>query len=288
LITAGERRVAVTGASGFVGSLLAERFIKDGWSVCRFSSSSKADVPFQLGHDVDPEMLRSRQIDAVVHCAYDFRPVRWSEIQRINVDGSRKLLEAARAAGVARIVVLSSISAFTGCRSLYGRAKLAVEAAAHDAGAAVIRPGLVFTDSGKAPGGMFGSLTRSARGSIVPLIDGGTQCQYLIHIDDLYRLVAGFASGEMAPPAGPIVAASPRCWRVRDLLRELARRQGRRPRFVPVPWRLVWLGLKTAELAGLPLGYRSDSVVSIVHQDPHPDFSAVASTGVHVRDFATV
>jgi nucleoside-diphosphate-sugar epimerase len=288
LSTPGERRVAVTGASGFVGSWLADRFIKDGWSVFRFSSSSRADVPFHLGRDVDPEVLRSRRIDAVVHCAYDFRPVGWSEIQRINVDGSRKLLEAAHAAGVARIVVLSSISAFTGCRSLYGRAKLAIEAAAQSAGAAVIRPGLVFTDGGKAPGGMFGSLTRSVRGSVVPLIDGGMQCQYLIHIDDLYRLVAGFASGELAPPAEPIVAASPRCWRMRDLLGELARRQGRRPRFVAVPWRLVWLGLKTAELAGLPLGYRSDSVVSIVHQDPHPDFSAVASTGVHVRDFATV
>jgi nucleoside-diphosphate-sugar epimerase len=288
LSTAGERRVAVTGASGFVGSLLADRFTKDGWSVLRFSSSSNADVPFQLGRDVDPEVLRSRRIDAVVHCAYDFRPVAWSEVQRINVDGSRKLLEAAHAAGVARIVVLSTISAFIGCRSLYGRAKLAIEAAAQSAGAAVIRPGLVFTDGGQASGGMFGNLTRSVRGAVVPLIDGGTQCQYLIHIDDLYRLVAGFASGELAPPAEPIVAASPRCWRMRDLLGELARRQGRRPRFVPVPWRLVWLGLKTAELARVPLGYRSDSVVSIVHQDPHPDFSAVASTGIHVRDFATV
>ena len=152
----------------------------------------------------------------------------------------------------------------------------------------MIRPGLVFTDSAQAPGGMFGNLTRSARSSIVPLIDGGTQCQYLIHIDDLYRLVAGFASGELALPATPIVAASPRCWRVRDLVRELGRRQGRRPRFIPVPWQLAWLGLKMAEVAGLRLQYRSDSVVSIVHQDPHPDFAAVASTGVHIRDFATI
>lgn len=285
--TARERRVAVTGTSGFVGSLLVDRFIKDGWSVSRLTSSSSAGVPFQLGRDVDPETLRSIGIAALVHCAYDFRPVEWSEIQRINVDGSRKLLEAAHAAGVARVVVLSSISAFPGCRSIYGRAKLAIEADAQRSGAAVIRPGLVFTDGGQAPGGMFGSLTRSARGSIVPLLGSGTQCQYLVHIDDLYRLVAGFASGELALPATPIVAASPRCWRVRDLVVELARRQGRRPRFVPLPWRLVWLGLKTAELAGLRLGYRSDSVVSIVRQDPHPDFTAVASTGIHMRDFAT-
>ena len=52
-------------------------------------------------------------------------------------------------------------------------------------------------------------------------------------------------------------------------------------------WRAVWLGLKTAELARLRLGYRSDSVISLVHQDPHPDFSALKELGVTVREFGT-
>lgn len=279
------KTVAVTGASGYVGGLLVDRFARNGWSVTRFSRSPGADVRFELGGEVAADLFRSRQIDALVHCAYDFRPVAWREIQSVNVGGSRKLLSAAHAAGVKRIVVLSSISAFPGCRSLYGRAKLEIEEQARRVGAAVVRSGLVFVDAGEKAGGMYGSLMRSARASLVPLIGGGSQCQYLIHIDDLYRLIAGLASGELNPPPAPIVAASPRCWTVRDLVGALSRSQGGRPRLVSIPWRLVWLGLKAAEIAGLRPGYRSDSVVSIVYQDPHPDFTAIQALGMRVREF---
>ena len=39
------------------------------------------------------------------------------------------LLDAARAAGVGRVLFVSSISAYDGCRSAYGRGKLRVETA---------------------------------------------------------------------------------------------------------------------------------------------------------------
>jgi nucleoside-diphosphate-sugar epimerase len=269
-------RVGLTGASGYVGSNLASRFGRDGWNVVRFN--------FRLGEDVPPQEMR---VDALVHCAYDFRPIDWPEIKRVNVDGTRKVLEAAITGGVGKIVVLSTISAFRGCRSLYGRAKLEIEDLAEQAGAAVLRPGLVFVDAGSSAGGMFGSLLQSSRSSLVPLIDGGVHCQHLIHIDDLYGLVRRLASGELAVADKPVVAASPRCWPMRELIVELARRQGKQPRFVSVPWQVVWLGLKTAELARLRLGYRSDSVVSLVHQDPHPDFSALRELGVTARELTT-
>jgi nucleoside-diphosphate-sugar epimerase len=269
------KTVGLTGASGFVGSNLASRFERDGWNVTR--------LRFRLGDEVTPEELRN--LDALVHCAYDFRPFGWEEIHRINVEGSRRLLDKAATGGVRKIVVLSTISAFVGCRSLYGRAKLEIEAAAAPVGAAVLRPGLVYVDAGSPTGGMYGSLMRSARGSLVPLVDGGRPCQYLIHIDDLYALVSKLASGDLPVPDRPVVAAATRCWTMRELVSELGRRQDRRPRFVAVPWQAVWLALKGAELAHLPLGYRSDSVVSLIRQDPHPDFSALRELGVTVRDF---
>jgi nucleoside-diphosphate-sugar epimerase len=185
---------------------------------------------------------------------------------------------------VERIVVISSISAFPGCRSLYGRAKLEIEATATEVGALIVRPGLVY--GADQAGGMFGSLTTSARARLVPLIDGGVHCQYLVHIDDLFGLVSRHCAGELLKAAGPVVAASPRCWRMRDLVRELARRQGIAPRFIGVPWQAVWAGLKAAETLGLRPGYRSDSVISLVHQDPHPDFGSLSELGITVRDFA--
>ena len=267
--------VAVTGASGYVGSNLASRFERDGWNVVR--------TAFRLGDDIAPAALANA--DALVHCAYDFRPVAWAEIHQVNVVGTRRLLRGAAAAGVRKIVVLSTISAFPGCRSLYGKAKLEIEADAEAAGAAVLRPGLVFVDQGANARGMFGSLLETSRAAIVPLIGGGHHCQYLVHVDDLYALVAGLASGSIPVRPGPVVVASSRCWSMRELIAALAMRQGRKPRFVSVPWQAVWLGLKTAELARLRLGYRSDSVVSLVNQDPRPDFSGLKELGFTAREF---
>jgi len=282
--------VAITGSSGFVGAQLAERFSANGWSVVSFQRRIRGDdtttVAFNLGDDIDPDVFASRRVDAMVHCAYDFRPTSWREIQRINVDGSKKLLAAAGAGGVKRVLALSTISAFEGCRSLYGQAKLQIEAAATAIGGSVIRPGLVFGSDLSREGGMFGALKSSVRARTVPMIDGGRHCQYLVHIDDLFALVSGLCEGTIDSGGKPITCASSRCWPMRDLLAVLARRQGAEPRFVSVPWQPVWLGLKTAELLGLNVGYRSDSVVSLVFQDPRPDFSGLERVGIKPREFA--
>jgi nucleoside-diphosphate-sugar epimerase len=279
--------VAITGARGFVGSLMARRFADAGWTVTMLSHSASGPdmVPFRLGDDVGADAFRSREIVALVHCAYDFSLVSRREIHRVNVAGTRKLLSAATAGGVERMVVMSSISAFQGARSVYGRAKLEIEAAAAAAGALVVRSGLVWAD-GPPSGGMFGSLARSAAAKVVPLMDGGAHPQYLIHEQDLFELVRRFCDGEIQNPGKPVVAAAPRSWTMRDLVAELARRQGRQPRFLPVPWQPVWAGLRLAELAHLPVPYRSDSVVSLVYQDPEPDFEPLQALGIAARDFA--
>lgn len=283
------RAVAITGAGGYVGSMLARHFEDDGWTVTRLSSSAIAGgdstVRFHLGDEVPADLFSSRHIDALVHCAYDFRPADRAEIHQINVEGSRKLLAAAHAGGVQRIAVMSTISAFEGCRSLYGRAKLEIEAAAAAVGALVVRSGLVYGDGSPTAGGMFGSLAKSVKRGLVPLVDGGVHPQYLIYEGDLWRLVSGFCEGTIQNPRKPVVAASPRAWRLRDLLSELARRQGRHPRFVPVPWLPVWTGLRLAELAHLPVPYRSDSVISLVNQDRRPDFESLQAVGISPREF---
>ena len=284
------KRIAITGAQGFVGSMLARRFIEAGWVVTRLSHTASASdgdaVPFRLGDEIQAEIFRSRNITALVHCAYDFKPVARREIRRVNVEGSRKVLAAAAAGGVQRIAVMSTISAFEGCRSDYGRAKLEIEAAALAGGDLVVRAGLVWADGPPSGGGMFGSLARSVKSGLVPLVGGGGHPQYLIHVQDLWELLRRFCDGELQNPAKPVVAAASRPWPMRELLAELARRQGAHPRFLAVPWQPVWAGLRLAEIAHVPVPYRSDSVVSLVYQDPHPDFESFRALGIAARDFA--
>ncbi len=282
--------LALTGANGWVGRCLARHFRKLGWRVLglvRKPSPTGLEVGdetrFQLGEDVPPAALEGA--DALIHCAYDFAPCAWGEIERVNVEGTRRLFAAAKAAGVRRLVLISTMSAFEGAKSLYGLAKLEMEKIAHEAGALVLRPGLVYGDRA---GGMYGSLVGQVQKSaVIPLIGGGTQVLYLVHEQDLAEFAYRFCAGESAAPRQPVTAAHEQPWTFRGILEEIAGRLGRKPKFIPVPWRWVWLALKTAEKIGLKLGFRSDSLVSLVNQNPRPDFSQGAAVGFHARPYAT-
>jgi nucleoside-diphosphate-sugar epimerase len=259
-------------------------FAANGWEILELTrrpEPGSRSIQFQLGGDIPLESLSG--VAALVHCAYDFQPLRWPEIRAVNVDGSRKILEAARAAKIPKIIFISSISAFDGCRSLYGQAKLEIEKIALGNGALVIRPGLIY---GGGPGGMFGKLAAQIRdSSVIPMISDGSQIQFLVHNEDLSAFVEQFAAEKIQMAPAILTAAHARPWPFKQLLLEMARGLGRKPRFIPLPWRLVWLGLKSAEVCGLKLNFRSDSLVSLMHQNPSPDFSANAGAGLVCRPF---
>jgi nucleoside-diphosphate-sugar epimerase len=279
-------RVAVTGANGYLGSRVCAYLAARNCEMVAVGRAAPAGVEliqWALDENAVPEMFRGRGIDALVHCAYDFRPVKRDDIRRINVDGSVRLLQAANAAGIRNLVLISSVSAFDGCRSLYGRAKLAIEAEAGKLGGVTIRPCLIWGDN---PGGMFGALSRSAKNAgVIPMIAGGSSVQYLVHEDDVCEAVLRAARGEIRERQ-PISAGAERRWTLRELISMMAKRAGRNPALLPVPWRLVWTGLKTAEMLGLKLGFRSDSVISLIYQNPAPDFSVARRVGLTFRDLS--
>lgn len=276
-------RCVVTGASGFVGgrvraALGAAGFAVEDWSRRGAGSGGRR---FVLGEPVDPAQLAGAR--ALVHCAYDFEARGWPAIEAANVRGSERLFAAAREAGVARIVHVSSLSAFEGCRSLYGRAKLAAEASALEHGARVLRPGLVWAE---APGGVFGGLVAQVRRlPVVPLVAGDAP-QYLVHGDDLGAFVARVATGDASPPAAPVRVAHLAPQSLRVILRAIAAALGTPARLAPVPWRAAWLGLRALEALRLPAPFRSDSLLGLVFQEPSPSFALAEQLGARCRPFA--
>jgi nucleoside-diphosphate-sugar epimerase len=274
----------LTGANGFVGSRLKGRLERDGWRVTAWTRQSEPGtgaVAFRLGQEVDPSRLKGAH--ALVHCAYDFGPRRWDDITAVNVAGSQKLLAAARDAGVRSVVFISSLSAFAGCRSLYGQAKAEIEGFARSLGAFVIRPGLVYSDN---PGGMFGRLVGQVRGArFIPIIWGGRQIQYLVHDEDLASLVEGCLDGRVPAGVEPITVAHEQGRELKEILAQIARALEKRITFVPVPWQFAWLGLKGLELSGARLNFRSDSLISMVYQNPRPSFALLKSLGFQCRPF---
>ena len=116
-------QVLLTGATGFLGSHLARALLAGGHAVralARPSSSRSvlvdlADIEWVAGDLVDADSLRAavRGCEAVVHAAalVAFAPARAARQRQVNVEGTRHLLEAARAAGVRRLVHTSSVAA---------------------------------------------------------------------------------------------------------------------------------------------------------------------------------
>jgi predicted dehydrogenase/nucleoside-diphosphate-sugar epimerase len=116
------RRVLVTGATGFIGSRVAEILhLRDGWDVRALvhnpgNASRLARLPVEMvqGDLKSPEEARRlvEGCDAVVHCAIGTAWGQRREIFSVTVDGTRHLAEAALHAGVRRLVHLSTMSVY--------------------------------------------------------------------------------------------------------------------------------------------------------------------------------
>jgi len=252
--------VAITGAYGYIGSLIRSRLDAAGWRTVAFVRSPRRDddaVPWSLSDGAPVQALRDA--DALIHCAYDFRPRKRDDIWRVNVLGSAALMHAASEAGIARMIAVSSMSAYQGTSQLYGLAKLALEDTTLALGGVAVRPGVVY---GPAPGGIAGALLKVSRLPVVPVLGGPTRL-FAVHQDDLADAIVEIIEVPAWTPA-VIGIAQPTAVSFPEFLRALAGQQGRRPRFVPVPWRGVYWGLRCAELVTGALPLRSDSVLGLV------------------------
>ena len=276
-------RVAVSGASGYLGSRICETLESHGWDVIRLvrdpNPSDRRSRYFDLEKDVPHQSLES--VDLLIHGAYDLSLTRPSDIWRVNVEGTRRLLSAARGAGVRRLIVLSSMSAYEGTTQLYGRSKLEIERLATQYGGCSIRPGLVYA---KEPRGMMGALNKIAGMWVVPVPSGDPR-QYPVHEDDLMAVIARLSEVD-ALPSEPIGVAQATPVALRDLLRVLAARQGRPGHLVTVPWQALYWALRLAELAPLRMPFRADSLLGLVHPAPFvPSRELLSALGISLRGF---
>lgn len=231
-----DTRVAVTGASGFIGSRLLAALLNEDHSVValvrRPGTLQIAATPI-VGDLADRAALDRlcAGADAVFHCAgyahaldegaRDFERLHW----RINFEGTRDLAEAAGRAGVRRFVHLSSVKAMAepsdACTdedwpcdpiSPYGKAKRAAEAAALEAGERYgmhvvnLRLALVY-----GPGSTRGNLDRMARlirrGWFPPLPETANR-RSLVYIDDVVSAARHVATDSRAAGRTYIVAES--------------------------------------------------------------------------------
>jgi nucleoside-diphosphate-sugar epimerase len=104
----------LTGSAGKLGQLLRPRLARDGRPLRLLDIADQA--PAGPGEEVitgsvtDPDAMAAacKGVEAIVHLGGISMEAPWSDILEVNVDGTRTVLEAARAEGVQRIVIASS------------------------------------------------------------------------------------------------------------------------------------------------------------------------------------
>jgi len=131
-------RVAITGGTGFVGRNLARRLVESGHEVVLLARGADrrdpsvydmAGAKFVAADMSDASTLEAAfsGCEAVAHCAGINREIGAQTYERVHVAATANVCEAARGAGVRKILLLSFLRARPDCGSRYHESKFAAE-----------------------------------------------------------------------------------------------------------------------------------------------------------------
>ena len=236
-------RVLVTGASSLLAGSVARALSERGDAVVALqrNRADGLDVEQVLGDVRDLAAVEQavRGCDAVVHAAAKVGVVgTWEDYRSVNVDGTANVLAAARRAGAARVVHVSSPSVAHGGRALvgapgsaavtgrrrahYAESKALAERLALSAGSAelavmAVRPHLVW---GPGDTQLVGRIVERARQDRLAVVGGGRALVDATYLDDAVaaHVAALDALGAGRPVAGrAYVVASGDPRPIRDL-----------------------------------------------------------------------
>jgi nucleoside-diphosphate-sugar epimerase len=207
-VSAGKLRVAMTGATGFVGSVTAlvicERgheltaLVRDETRAKRLLPASVRTVAGDLQDSSALDALMSG-VDVVVHVAGAISAASETGFMQVNADGTRAVMQAAQRAGVKRFVHVSSLAAREPAISPYCASKAKgeeiVTTATSDMEWIIVRPPAVYGPGDKATLPLIQQLSRR----VAYLTGRRDQRVSVIHVDDLAQALVVAAEGAVKP-----------------------------------------------------------------------------------------
>jgi NADH dehydrogenase len=183
--------IAVVGATGFVGRHVVARLAASKTpvrAVSRTPGPGNAAVQAAAADLLHPSSLAVALtgVETIVHCAAitaDKKEAYRGQYHDVNAKGTRNLVDAAREAGVRRIVLLNGLGTRPGSEGSYMRTRWEMAEAVRGIGLSwtALQPSILFGDSAPFPA----AIARLARQfPVVPVLGGGRKLQPL-WIEDL-------------------------------------------------------------------------------------------------------
>lgn len=238
-------KVAITGATGFVGSHLAQALLAQGHEVVAVARGvrkselelSSVKLTWFASDLSDAGQLAQafQGCDAVAHCAGINREIGDQTYEKVHVRGTRNVVDAGRTAGVPKIAMLSFLRARPNCGSAYHESKWAAEEMLRNSGLnyTVIKAGMIYGLGDH----MLDHLTKSLN-TLPFFATVGVHERPIrpLAIADLVRLLcAALVEGRMN--RSTIAVTGPEELRLSEAARRVARVLGRRIYVFPAP---VW------------------------------------------------
>jgi nucleoside-diphosphate-sugar epimerase len=274
-MTDDQKNAFVTGGSGFIGGRLIDRLVSEGWSVRALARSPSAGEKVRkLGADpVAGDLERSDALRAGADgCAYAFHAAahlgEWgsrAEFERINVEGTRNVLNSCREAGVRRFVHVGTEAALLAGRPLvnvnedaplrpdskapYAATKAMAEQAVRESNGdgfetVVVRPRLVW---GRGDTTILPNLISAIEHGRFAWIGGGRHRTSTTHVDNaVHGLILGAERGK---PGAAYFVTDGEPVVFRDFITELVGTQGVEVPDRNMPARLAKTAAVSCELA---------------------------------------
>ena len=266
--------IAITGATGFVGSAVLDEALAEGHQVralARRDQTARAGVAWVRGDLGDTAALAAlvEGADAVIHVAGLTNTPDPATFEAANVTGTANVIAAMKQAGVRRLVFVSSLSARMPGLSAYGASKAKAEALVEASGLdwTTVRPPGVYGPRDVDYLEMF----RTAKLGFVPLPPGGASS--IIHADDLARLLVALAAGNAAATKKQTYEPDDGReggWSHKELAQAIGRAVGKRSVFAPHLPRAVLEATATADR--LLRGDRAKLTADRVGYMAHPNW----------------
>ncbi|HEV2296346.1 MAG TPA: NAD-dependent epimerase/dehydratase family protein [Tepidisphaeraceae bacterium] len=292
-------RVFVTGGSGFVGSAVLDELVTRGYQVNALvhrRQLDRADVRSIPGGLFDDRALDEgiRGCDAIIHLVGIImeRPSKGITFERIHLEGTRRVVDAALRNGVKRYVHMSALGTRPDAVSDYHRTKHQAEEYARASGLnwTIFRPSFIHGPRGefmqmeakwarrKAPPFLFmpyfgaGLMGRGGAGHLQPVFVGDVARAFVDALEKPDTI------GEVYPIGGPDVVTWPR---MHHMVSEAI--VGKKRAAVAVP---VWKAkLLTHLLPGALLPFNRDQVIMSQEENTCDISKFVADFGWTPRSF---
>jgi nucleoside-diphosphate-sugar epimerase len=269
--------VLVTGAKGFIGARLCHLLTQQGFKLKVLNhgdlTSDEQFFQMDLVEDDCPVGLCAG-IDTVFHLAgiaHDVAENLFDDVQfkRVNVEGTRKLLEAAQQAGVKNFIFFSSVKAVGESEQqpmdetvdipadrAYGQSKYAAEQLVLHGGyvphPVVIRPCMVYGNTQK--GNLPRMIKAIEHGLFLPLPETHNR-RSMVHVDDVVQ--AALLAAEKPEAAGRIyIVTDENHYSTRQIINWIRAALGKPPIGWQIPLSVLNLLAKTGDLIGRLIGRR--------------------------------